>query len=105
MNEYPKYLHEEAETVAFDGLMLCDNWTAPEYVSIAQATLLHVVKRLRGFATERFNVFGPHDARGAALWDAAAFVDEHLLADPLIRKLAFDAAEMADRAADAREGE
>lgn len=82
------YLSPEMQEVAFAAWIGTDTWSCPEYIGIAQGVLLHVASRLKGFAVERFNVYGPHDARGAALWDAAAFVDEKLIGDPLRRRFA-----------------
>jgi hypothetical protein len=44
------------------------------------AALAEVEQALRGFATERFDARGPHDQRGAALWDAAAYIAEDVRA-------------------------
>ncbi len=40
--------------------------------------LSEVGRVLQGFAVERFKVYGPYDERGAALWDAAAYVVEQM---------------------------
>lgn len=51
----------------------------PERERVARAeALAEVERRLRGFAMERFYAHGPHDARGAALWDAAAYIAEDM---------------------------
>lgn len=45
------------------------------------AALAEVESDIRAFANERFDAHGPRDARGAALWDAAAHIAETLRAD------------------------
>lgn len=41
----------------------------------------NIAAALRRFATTRLNEFGPYDARGAAIWDCAAWVTEKAGAD------------------------
>ena len=43
-----------------------------------QRALLTAADELRQFASERFAAHGPYDARGAALWDAAAHITEKI---------------------------
>lgn len=38
--------------------------------------LTDLVTRLRAMAAQEFDERGPHDARGAAIWDVAAWIDE-----------------------------
>jgi hypothetical protein len=44
--------------------------------SIAARALREAGRVLQKFATERFSEHGPHDPRGAALWDAGAHLYE-----------------------------
>lgn len=79
---------------ALDGQMLTNTWNHWEGDGIARAVLDVVVKELRAFAVERFDKHGPRDARGAAFWDAAGYVDETLIGDPLVRAdLAYEASD------------
>jgi hypothetical protein len=51
--------------------------TAPTPVPGIEQTLAEVLAALiRPMATARFDEYGPHDARGAAIWDVAAFLAE-----------------------------
>lgn len=42
------------------------------------ALLSEVGRTLQDFAVERFDRYGPRDVRGAAFWDAAAYVVEQM---------------------------
>jgi hypothetical protein len=45
---------------------------------IRMETLAEIGRRIEGFAVRRFDEHGPHDARGAALWDVASYIVEEL---------------------------
>lgn len=86
MSEWPEHVSEEISEAAWEAVRNCDLYALPEHIAVAQSVLELTVQRLRNLAGQEFDQHGPRDRRGAAIWDCAAYIDEHLLADPLRRR-------------------
>lgn len=60
--------------------LLASDWLAQRDADLLAAVQAErdraLVTRLRAMATAEFDQKGPRDARGAAIWDVAAFIDE-----------------------------